>query len=329
MYGYGATAEGADADLETKLAGSRTWTPNAEATLREFAVGIWRPSIARLEESSVKRYTSTWRKFLDRQLGAVPLPDLSRIRLDGWLQTLHAEGVPAPSARYAASVLSNILRMAVDYDLIPRNPASSLRLPRKAPKRERVLSPDQALDLLSRAGESPLSCPVFLAAVLGLRRGEIAGIRWDDLDRQRGELRIRRQRRASKGRGIIEKGLKTASSARTLRLTPALIAEIDGRGDLDHPYICTKNERPWRPDELTREWTQARESFGLPTWTFHDLRHGAAGLLYAAGADLLEIAAVLGHSRPDMSWMYTSAGEQRAAGALADLAGALGFVDKP
>lgn len=141
-----------------------------------------------------------------------------------------------------------------------------------------------------RCGELhwPLSCPVFLAAVLGLRRGEIAGIRWDDLDRQRGELRIRRQRRASKGRGIIEKGLKTASSARTLRLTPALIAEIDGRGDLDHPYICTKNERPWRPDELTREWTQARESFGLPTWTFHDLRHGAAGLLYAAGADLLE-----------------------------------------
>ena len=54
-----------------------------------------------------------------------------------------------------------------------------------------------------------------------------------------------------------------------------------------------------------------RKDFGLPDWRFHDLRHGAAGLLYAAGCDPLLIAAVLGHSKPDMSMVYTDVSDAR------------------
>ena len=111
---------------------------------------------------------------------------------------------------------------------------------------------------------------------------------------------------------VVEKRLKTASSARLLRLPKAFIDEIDRRGDLDSPYVCTRLRRPWVPDTITELWGAEREKLGLPHWTFHDLRHGAAGLLHASGCDLLEIAAVLGHRKPDMSWLYTSSSEEKA-----------------
>lgn len=330
VYGYGTTPEEAEADLAAKLSPAITtiWTPVPETRLRDFAVGVWRPTLDRLEEASIKRYTGSWRKFLDAQLGTVPLSELRRAKLDEWMRDLRAKKVPSPSIRYAASVLSNILNLAVDYELIDRNPVASLKLPRKTPKRDRRLTVEQAATLLEACKGTELAAPVFLSCVLGLRRGEIAGLKWEDLDRQRGELNIVRQRRASKGKGVIEKRLKTESSKRTLRLPKNLIAEIDARGNLDSPYVCTRAGKPWVPDTITEAWTQSRKAWGLPKWTFHDLRHGAAGLLYATGADLLEIAAVLGHAKPDMSWLYTSAGNERAATAISDLGAALKLVDK-
>lgn len=327
VYGYGSTPEEADADLAAKLQPTTIWLPQKGVTLREFAVGAWRPSLDRLEESTVKRYTSTWRQFLDVQLGSLEIAEIRIIHLDQWIQSLEKKKIPPASRRYAASVLSNILNMAVDYELLARNPVASMKLPRKAPKRDRAMSVDAAAGLLEASQGTVMAAPVFLALVLGLRRGEIAGLKWDDLDRQKGELRIQRQRRASKGRGVIEKKLKTESSSRVLRLPKNLIDEIDARGNLDSPYICTRQGKPWVPDTMTEEWVLRREQWGFPTWTFHDLRHGAAGLLYATGSDLLEIAAVLGHAKPDMSWLYTSGGKERAGRAIKGLGDALDKVD--
>jgi integrase len=256
------------------------------------------------------------------------MSEIRRVKLDQWMRGLAASGIPSPSIRYAASVLSNILKMAVDYELIDRNPVSSLKLPAKSPKRERVLSVDQAAELLENCRGTDMAAPVFLAAVLGLRRGEIAGLKWSDLDRQRGELRIVRQRRASKGNGVIEKKLKTSSSKRTLRLTKGIVAEIDARGNLDADHICTRLGKPWVPDTITEQWVASRKEWKLEGWTFHDLRHGAAGLLYATGADIIEIAAVLGHKKADMTLTYTSAGNDRAASAIKGLGTALKLVDK-
>jgi len=248
VAGYGSTPEEAQADLARKIAEilnpTPTWVPSPDATLRSFVVNVWRPAIDRMEETSVKRYTASWRKFLNEQLGPIPLQDIRRAELDMWQRDLEAKKVPAPSIRYAAAVLSNILRMAVDYELIVRNPVASMKLPKKTAKRDRRLTVDQASELLEKSKGTLLSGPVFMACILGLRRGEIAGLRWEDLDRQRGELRIRRQRRASKGNGVIEKRLKTDSSIRTLRLPKKFIDEIDTRGDLDSPWICAKGEGP-------------------------------------------------------------------------------------
>lgn len=67
------------------------------------------------------------------------------------------------------------------------------------------------------------------------------------------------------------------------------------------PYVATLRGEPWVPDTITEYWNKAREDLGLKDWHFHDLRHLAAGLLAVAGCDLMVIAAVLGHAKPDLS----------------------------
>jgi integrase len=153
--------------------------------------------------------------------------------------------------------------------------------------------------------------------VLGLRRGEIAGLRWEDLDRVGGTLKIRRQRQDyKKGIGITEDRPKTGAT-RTLYLTKGIIEEIDARGDLDSDYICTQQGHAWRPDALTRWFEWRKKDLGLPDeWTLHDLRHLAGMLLNAAGVQLTGIAAVLGHATTAMSERYvTHSAELRKADA--------------
>jgi len=308
MFGYSRISE-ADAleDLEDKIRASipSTVDPKTE-TLHEFAKRVWFPSLEFLAPLSSSRYQSAYRTHVRPRLGAVPIVELKKPIVQEFIYQMLRDKVGASSIRYAIERVSGIASLAIDHELIVANPCLKLKnVPRKPPKRERALSVEQAMTVLEGVKGTDLSAPVYLALVLGLRRGEIAGLKWEHLDRQRGELKIGRQRQAQSGMGVVEKDVKS-DSFRTQRLTREIIAQIDARGNLDSPYICTREGKPWVPQTIYDDWLLVREGFGLESWTVHDLRHGAAGLLFATGADLLEIAEVLGHSKPDMSLLYTS-----------------------
>jgi integrase len=148
--------------------------------------------------------------------------------------------------------------------------------------------------------------------VLGLRRSEIAALTWDDLDRTRQELRITKQ--AGRRLGDPPQSLKSTASNRTLPLPASFVAFIDAHGDLDAPTICTRAGKAWLPDTITDEWTAWT---GKPKgWTFHDLRHGAAGLIAAATGNVLAVKSVLGHGSVDMTTIYTAESASRMDSAM-------------
>jgi integrase len=320
MSGYGRTPEEADADLQRKL--NPTHSIGERPTLHDVAKALWYPQIGRLKPLTQKKYEGVYVTHIRPVLGARPIDEITAGDVQ---RVLNAMTAGARTVGFARHILGQILKTAEAERLLNYNAARFAKVPPPPRKRERVLTVDEAGRLLEGVAGTEISAPVFLAAVLGLRRGEIAGLRWDDLDRQRGELRIVRQRQAVRPSGVIEADLKSGSSRRTLRLTKGLIAELDARGDLDSPHVCTRASLPWVPDTITERWVEARAKLGLPDWTFHDLRHGSGGLLYAAGCDLLQIAAVLGHSKPDMSWLYASASQERREKAVEELSSALGF----
>lgn len=320
VVAYGRTAEEAELLLKAKLEPHfQTFDDRQDHTLQTFVVEVWRPHIGNLEPKTIARYTSSWRKFIKPSLANLELRQINFLIVNRWRDHLIAQGVPLQSVRYAGTVLSNILNLAAKSDLIIKNPVTQVELPKKTPKRERVMSPAEAAELFSRLEGTELACPVFLSLVLGMRLGEVAALKWSDIDRQTGAVIIRRQRQAQSGKGVVSKKLKSDHSRRTLRIRRDMLDKIDQLGDLDNEYVCAKDGKPWVPNTIYKKWAESKNDLGFPNWTFHDLRHGSAGLLYAAGCDLLEIAAILGHSKPDMSWLYTSVSEKRSEQAFNNL----------
>jgi integrase len=149
----------------------------------------------------------------------------------------------------------------------------------------------------------------WLIALRGLRRGEAAGLRWCDIDLDAGTLTIAQQRIAY-GRTVHVGPPKTAASSRTVALDRATVrllrehrrrqhSERDTAGDhwQDSGYVFTTPDgAPLHPDWLTRRFRRLVTLSGLPPVRLHDLRHGAASLALAAGADLKTVQALLGHA---------------------------------
>jgi integrase len=338
IFGYGRTPEEAEEDLRRKLDDAR-WArsaipADAGTTLHDFANDVWHPTLAHLAPGSRRRYEDAYRLHIRDELGPLPLREIDFQTLQAWMNRLSVKRLPngrtiaANSVNAVRMVLVQILRLAYDLGAIDRLPTTRLRSPKRPPERERVLHPEDAARLLEAVDGTDLSAVVFLACVLGLRRGELCGLKWSDLDRVRGELTICRQRRRryGGGGGAEEASTKTRRSARRLYLTPGLVAEIDRRGNLDSEFVCTNRRgEPWRPDSLSRRWLWFARGFGLDGWTLHDLRHCAAGLLFAAGCDVLAIAAVLGHTSVDTTRLYVAVEERRRLEAVERLAKSLGF----
>jgi integrase len=172
-----------------------------------------------------------------------------------------------------------------------------------------VWTAQQLAAFLATITEDRLYPMWWLIALRGLRRGEAAGLRWCDVDLEGGTITIAQQRIAY-GRTVQVGPPKTAASRRTIPLDRATIrllrehrsrhqAERD-RGDgrwQDSGYLFTTPDgQPLHPDWLTRRFRRLVALSGLPPVRFHDLRHGAASLALAAGADLKTVQALLGHA---------------------------------
>ena len=304
ICGYGASPEEANQDLAEKL-GIRSIAPKP-LTLHDVARSVWYPHVETLEPLTKKRYAGVYVNHIRGALGEVPIKEIERSTVRNWLGTIKPPG----TKRYAYMVLRTILYAAINDGIIGINPCARMSLPTGAKKRHRIMEVDAAAELLENCRGTVLAAPIFLATVLGLRRGEVAALKWKHLDRLKRELRIEVQRQGVTNQSVIEKEVKRGSQ-RTLRLPKAFIEEIDQRGDLDSEYICTYNGKPWIPDTITEKWDDFRTGTHLSEWRFHDLRHQAAGLLASAGCDLLVIAAVLGHKKPDMTLHYLTVMESR------------------
>lgn len=318
------------ADLLHELSQTPPPTPptpilvTGEMSLHRFYHAQFRPrKVLECAEGTVTRYDAAFRRITPT-IGLIPLQELTpqdcQVAVDR-AATIRKPHLSPASVRYAAALLNTVLRLAYDLDAIPRNPYRRVALPKKPRKRIRVLPASEAVEVVGKVAGHALELPVFLAITLGLRRGEIAGLKWDDLDRRARTLHVQRQRIGVTKQGVKDADLKTEGSNRRLLLPAFVLAEIDRLGDIDNEYISTYQGRPWVPDTITEFWAEMNLMDG---WTFHDLRHAAAGLLHAAGASLLEIAAVLGHAKPDMTLLYTASTEAQAGAALDKLGAIFG-----
>ena len=244
------------------------------------------------------------------------IPSLGKIKLDK-LTPQHVQamlaGMTPSMARYARTVLRAALSRAMKWGLVVRN-AAALAEPPRSPRREmRYLAPDQAKALLAAAAGHKDEALFVTALMCGLRRGELLGLRWQDVDLDGGRLHVRHALHRVRVPGGPPSTLqldevKTEKSRRTIAPLPAQVmaalrahkarqAETSGV-PLPTAYVFT-TINGGRVDATTLAYHYQRllKKAGLPHFRFHDLRHSCASILLAKGVPPKVIQEMLGHSQ--------------------------------
>ena len=320
------SAEDAERQKSERIQALTHWKPTERRgdDLESLAMRYWWPMVELRVPNTKRRYLISWNQVAPL-FGLRRARSITRDEIQSWANSRLQAGASPATVRHTVSVLSSIYHAASD-ELGGYNPTRSVRLPARK-KRKRVMSVTDLRNLLSQVEGTSLAGPVFLSAVLGLRRGELCGLKWSNVDMSTGRIRITEQRLVRqnlKGKGVIDGPLKTGASERSFVLPKSLLDMLMRVGNLDGLYVCvTPTGKPWNPERLTAEWVAVRDRLGFKDWTLHDLRHCAAGTLAALGVDLLTIAAVLGHASIKTSELYAAAQEATATKGLAKVGRAL------
>lgn len=177
--------------------------------------------------------------------------------------------------------------------------------PKKRQRETKFYTPEQLSVLLAKAVGTRLELPVYICAYLGLRRGELCGLRWSDVDLEHQTITIENTRTQA-GKKEIEKGTKTASSTRTLYLPDTLCDMLKAakehqqacRATYKNTVIVMEDGRPFRPNYLSELFGKFLADNDLPKIVLHELRHTFASLSNQAGIPAYNIGKALGHSTP-------------------------------
>jgi len=245
------------------------------------------------------------------------IPALGHIKLQkltiGHLQAFYAEKVgklkPATLAGINAA-LSGALEDALKHGFIGRNVAKLVDLPSVERYEGQVLTVEQAKKLLEVARGSRLDVLLLVAVTTAMRRGELVALHWSDVDLEKGVLQVRHTLAWMRGKGFVEGEPKSKAGRRKVMLSSVVIRALKEHqmrqeqarvkmGDQwqEHGLIfCNTYGRHFNPNHVWYLFKRLLKAAGLPNVRFHDLRHGAATVLLAAGVPLKVVSELLGHS---------------------------------
>src|SRR6266571_7430258 len=279
-----------------------SWLEHARTTLR--------PTTHEGYEALIRRHALP-------RIGGIPLGELRPLQI----QALYAEVLAAPGARTASGYLSaktvanlhrvlrRSLHQAQRWGLIPANPAASAEPPRARRPELAVVDRDLATGVLEHADGTRFEAPVAIALATGMRRGEILGLTWGDLDGGWAVARIARSLEPTAS-GLVSEEPKTARSRRSVTL-PAFLGPYLARQRTDQQVrretlqedwsdldlvVDSGDGSPWHPDRFSSAFAWFLHRAGLPHIRFHDLRHGHATLMLLKGIHPKIVSERLGHS---------------------------------
>jgi integrase len=323
---------------QKQVGGFRT-KKDAQAALNEALAGVQRGSYVTPSRQTVGEFLERWIEgarselavtawtnyrdviglYVTPYLGTRRLVDLSPIDIKAWhaglLEHGRKDGTPLATrtVQLAHRVLRRALNDAVRWSLVPTNPASAARAPKIEAREMTVWTAEEAARFLRAVADDRLGALWAVALHTGLRRGELAGLRWVDVDLRNGTLTVAQQRTTASYKVIVS--APKAKSHRQLLLAPQTVSALDkhrksqrvervagGPAWHDTGYVFVDElGEPYHPQLLRHLFEQAARYAGAPIIRLHDLRHTMATLALQAGVHPKVVQEQLGHSGIDVT----------------------------
>ncbi len=302
-----------------------------KGTLGEF-IERWLEEYAKpnVSPTTAETYAKIARAHVLPALGKIPLKDLKPEHLQHFYSDRLGKGLSPTTIRHHHMLLHKALDDAVRWGLLARNIADAVSPPLNIRKEMRILNDIEINKVLSESRDTKYFILFAVDLMTGLRRSELLGLQWADVDLIMAELSVARSLHRLISGETIYRPPKTVKSRRTVALSPAtcqLLREhlqktMDMCSRLNIPFT---NERlvfseqdgsPLRPDTITQAWHRMAKKMNLNGVRFHDLRHSHASLMLKQGVHPKIVQERLGHSTIAVTldtYSHVTPGLQRAA----------------
>jgi integrase len=305
----------------------------ADTALAQFVTGVTNGSVPLTGSATLADFLDQWLDHIrpyrspttikgyrhkieriDERLGSVRLDKLTAQHLDRAYRAWLDEGLHPSSVHHLHRVLSAALRQAVKWGLLASAPTARASPPPRRHTPAEIPSPDVVQRLISAAeerGQPVLAAIIAVAATTGLRRGELAALRWTDIDLDAGRLHVRQSLKNDIDGGWVVGPTKTHQIRRialdqfTLSVLGTHWSRVEqwashaGVDVADDGYAFTldpSGREPSKPDSLSHSFAALCRAAGVRGVSLHTLRHFSASMLIASGRDVRTIAGRLGHS---------------------------------
>lgn len=271
----------------------------------------------RLRPRTYERYREALYLHIIPSLGHIQLQKLTAQQVQAFYTRKADEGLAPATIIYYHSVLHNALDTAVKWGLVVRNVCDLVAPPRKDRFEIQPLTMEQMQHLLATLRGHKWEALFTLAMATGMRRGELLGLKWQDINFEAGRLQVRRvlsrvpTHMPAREHVYVEAEPKTQKSRRSVMIAPFALEALKrhrvsqleakvkaGECWQEHDYVfCTLQGRHLGPNHVVVEFKKLLTRAGLPNIRFHDLRHSAATLLLSLGIHPKVVQELLGHTQ--------------------------------
>ncbi len=332
----------AQAHISTQLAkigdGSYRDRPDVRWTVADLlSAWLTERELRGVKPSTLARYRNTADAWILPKIGGLRLEALTAATVNQWLVNLGKVGskrggpLSPRSVQLAGTVLRMASKWAVQIGRLRVNAAADATMPKPAGTKMLVWGQADAAKFGAHVAKDRFAAMYLLGMTRGMRRGELCGLRWVDVDLTAGHLNVTHTRIVVGGKDVQVSTPKTDAGRRRVPLDAALVTILHahagrqleerltfGTGWTDTGYVFTREDGvPVTPDHVSSRFTRLCKAAGVPVIRLHDLRHGVASHMLQAGFSVRVVADVLGHADPAVTlrvYSHSLPGATDAAG---------------
>lgn len=293
----GLTFEGTQITLERFV---ETWLDGKELARRPL---------------TVEQYRQICRQHILPSMGKLRLQEIQPGNIKKLYLAKKIEGRGPRTVQLIHTILHNVLQQAVREGILGRNPTEAVERPKVEKTEMQILTEEQARRFIIATMRNRYGMLFFLALITGMRQGELLGLKWADLDWDKGLLNVQRQLQRSRGRGPQLVPPKTQAGRRQIKLGQASLERL-GKHKEEQAEMRTAQGARWEENELIfpnslgkpmssanlfEDFKQFLRDNTLPDIRFHDLRHTSISFLLDMGTPVNTVQQRSGHSKASIT----------------------------